>query len=251
MGGYDQAVARLLVAAGWRMWAVPFFLRVVHAFRFLRNIAFLRRSLSRAIALDVLAYTGVGGLAVHAVQRLRRARPATAPSISVESAAEFGDWADRLWEACRNDYGMCAVRNAETLRILYPGANEKFIRLKVMRCETCIGWAVVLDTQLSGHRQFGGMRLGSLVDCFAAPGDAAAVALAARETLERRGVDLLVSNQAHAAWGRALRAAGLLAGPSNFLLALSPALAKTLAAARVEDRDIHMNRGDGDGPINL
>jgi hypothetical protein len=61
----------------------------------------------------------------------------------------------------------------------------------------------------------------------------------------------MVSNQAHAAWLGALKAAGFLSGPSNFLLAISPALTEMLKTARVEDRDIHMNRGDGDGPINL
>ena len=47
------------------------------------------------------------------------------------------------------------------------------------------------------------------------------------------------------------RAAGFLSGPSNFLLTISPALTQVLKAAPVEDRDVHINRGDGDGPINL
>jgi hypothetical protein len=251
MGGYDQAVARLLVAAGWRIWPVPFLFRIVHPPRFLHNIAFLRRSRPRAVALDALAYTGVGWAGVHAVQRFCRPKPPRDPSIVADPVTEFGDWADLLWEACRTGYGMCAVRDAEVLRILYPGGNEKFIRLKVMRREKCIGWAVCLDTQLAGHRQFGNLRLGSLVDCFAAPEDGAAVAVAAREVLEKRDVDLIVSNQAHAAWLSALRMAGFLSGPSNFLLTISPGLTQVLKAARVEDRDVHINRGDGDGPINL
>jgi hypothetical protein len=71
---------------------------------------------------------------------------------------------------------------------------------------------------------------------------------AAAGLLERRGVDLVISNQMHGAWGTALAESGFRAGPSNFLLALSPALA---AQAGVRQDLFHFNRGDGDGPIHL
>jgi len=45
----------------------------------------------------------------------------------------------------------------------------------------------------------------------------------------------------------ALRADGFFAGPSNFLFAAS----KGLTALGVPSADLHMNRGDGDGPVNL
>ena len=64
-----------------------------------------------------------------------------------------------------------------------------------------------------------------------------------------RGVDLIVSNQLHAAWSLALLDAGFRLGPSNYLLAASPALAACAGTAR--DDEFHINRGDGDGPIHL
>jgi len=67
--------------------------------------------------------------------------------------------------------------------------------------------------------------------------------------LEQRGVDLIVSNQLHPAWSQALLRSGFRTGPSNYLLALSPALARAATGAG-HDRS-HFNRGDGDGPIHL
>jgi hypothetical protein len=108
---------------------------------------------------------------------------------------------------------------------------------------------VLLDTQMRGHLQFGDMRVGSIVDCLAAPEQAGAVMRAAAGVLEERGVDLMVSNQLHRAWSDALQQAGFRKGPSNFLLALSPALAECVNGAG--DDGFHFNRGDGDGPIHL
>ena len=118
-----------------------------------------------------------------------------------------------------------------------------------LRVHAVGGWAVVLDTQMKNHKQFGDMRVGTIVDCLAPPDDAATVVRAATRTLEKRGVDLIVSNQLHAAWCAGLAGAGFRRGPSNFLFALAPALAALLEDA--EDGDIHINRGDGDGPIHL
>ena len=109
----------------------------------------------------------------------------------------------------------------------------------------------MLDTQMSGHKQFGSMRVGSIVDCLASPADAAAVIRAATRFLETRGVDIIISNQSSSAWCKALAANGYLTGPSNFILALSPKLAESLTPLPEHKPAIHMNRGDGDGPINL
>src|SRR5690606_4977416 len=95
-------------------------------------------------------------------------------------------------------------RDAGELDALYPPGSEKPIRLKVSVDGDAVGWALVFDSRLRDHRQFGDMRLGTLVDCLAVPGREPEVALAAREHLRARGVDLVVSNQQHAAWGQAL-----------------------------------------------
>ena len=206
MGGYDQAVARLLVAAGWRIWPVPFLFRIVHPRRFLHNIVFLRRSRFRAVALDAGLYgRGLGR---------RSRRPAVLPPQALARPLGRGRAGGGVWRLGRFPVGGLPDRLRHVRGARRRGPANPLPRLQREvhppegdAAEKCIGWAVVLDTQLSGHRQFGNLRLGSLVDFFASPEDAAAVAGAAREVLERRSVDLIVSNQAHAAWLGAARRA--------------------------------------------
>ena len=133
------------------------------------------------------------------------------------------------------------ARCAATLDGLYPPDDARFLRI-----HAADGWAVVLDTAMRGHKQFGSLRVGTIVDCLAPFPGAPAVIRAAARALEDRGVDLIVSNQLHAAWSRALLDAAFRRGPSNFLLALSPALAADAPA--LADGELHINRGDGDGP---
>ena len=120
-------------------------------------------------------------------------------------------------------YALIAQRDAATLDALYPPADPRFLRVRAAG-----GWALLLDTQMQHHKQFGDMRVGTIVDCLA-PADAApAVMRAAAALLESRGVDMIVSNQMHGAWSRALLDAGFRRGPSNYLLALAPAFAASV-----------------------
>jgi hypothetical protein len=95
------------------------------------------------------------------------------------------------------------------------------------------------------------MRLGSIVDALAVPGFENAIVAAAIDRLRDERVDLVVSNQSHAALTGAMRRHGFLNGPSNFLFAASPALAGRIGPAAANLGRYHLNRGDGDGPINL
>jgi hypothetical protein len=251
MGGREEPVARLLRSAGWEMFSVPFYFHIVHPFRFLRNITYVRRSPLRRCVLDTLAFSGLGWLGTLGLRACYRSRVEKQSSVSAELVDDFGDWADVLWTDHKSHYGLCAVRDGEVLRSLYPKDAPSFLRLKVMNGSRPLGWALLMNTQLSGHKQFGNMRLGSIVDCFAAPADAAIVIHEARAALQTAGVDLIASNQSHRAWRAALKTSGFISGPSNFLFASSKALSRRLVDAGVRADDIHVNRGDGDGPINL
>jgi hypothetical protein len=145
---------------------------------------------------------------------------------------------------------MVGIRDGITLNTLYP-SGERCIRLKVSENGNPIGWAVVLDTPLVGHKYFGNLRLGSIVDGLASPPNASKVIGLATSYLEQRGVELIVSNQMHCDWCYALRGAGFLRGPSNFLFTASKELTKLLKPIEKHKGGIHLNRGDGDGPIHL
>jgi hypothetical protein len=251
MGSLRESLPRLLRASGWSLAPVPFFFRVVHPFPFLRNSVYLRRNGPLRFLLDVLAFSGLGWTAIKLIHAVASPAAGPSPATTSEIVDEFAGWTDELWEACKDHYGMCAVRDSQTLQVLYPRDDARFIRLRVKRADRTIGWAVLLNNKWWNHRHFGRMRLGSIADCFAAPADAPEVVRCAVRFLQQRSVDLIVSNQSHAAWCKAFRASGFLPGPTNFNFASSRRLTQVLQSAGVRLGDMHWTRGDGDGPINL
>jgi hypothetical protein len=236
MGGWDKPLPQMLKSLKWRMCEVPFHFKIVHPARFLRQIQTLRTSAVRRWVLDAASVTGAGWLGMKTLGWSRRL-----PSQECELATSFHGWADEVWRRSRDGYGLIGVRDAATLDALYPVDDRRFLRMRAAG-----GWAVLLDTQMRGHKQFGEMRVGTIVDCLSPVENAATVVRAAAALLESRGVDLIVSNQMHGAWSRGLTEAGFRRGPSNYLLALSPAF-----GAQGKEDEFHFNRGDGDGPIHL
>jgi hypothetical protein len=248
MGGMDERLPMILAAMDWKLLMVPFYFHILSPSKFFANITYLRRCRRNRIVLEFLRYSRLGAVGVRLAQvRLWN----SADSAYSESFTEFCTWADAIWEKCKGRYSFIAERDSRTLNALYTRSDRKFLRLRISRGGENLGWVVMLDTQMSGHKYFGNMRVGSIVDCLAAPEYAHCAACCATRFLERRGVDIVVSNQASSAWCTALAAAGFLKGPSNFILALSPKLADKLQPLDVSKSSFHMNRGDGDGPGTL
>jgi hypothetical protein len=247
MGGFDRPLPTMLKAMRWEMAIVPFYFKVNHPSRFLREISPLRSSPARRAAAGLAAVTGAGWLGIKALHWMRsRATPQT----SVEVINSFGSWADDLWQQCSSQYALIGNRDRATLNILYAG-GKNFVCLKVACANRVAGWAVVLDTQMRKNKYFANLRVGSIADCLATPKDAPAVVVAATRALQERGVDLVIANHSHFAWRQAFRSAGFLEGPSNFIFAASPAFAEKLHPFDRNQPQVYLNRGDGDGPVNL
>ncbi len=248
MGGFHNPLPQMLKAMGWSLQAVPFHFKVNHPVKFLRNVALLRQSPLRRLAANLAAFTGAGWLGIHAVQRIRSL--GTGAAANTEPVASFGEWADEVWQQCQPRYALLACRDRANLNVLYPN-DKSFVRLKVSRGSEVLGWAVLLDTQMNDNKYFGDMRLGSIADCLTLPENASVVVHAATCFLQDRGVDLIVSNQQHAAWGTALKKGGFFSGPSNFIFAAGKSLTELLSPLESTSPELHLNRGDGDGPVNL
>lgn len=152
---------------------------------------------------------------------------------------------DSLWLQSREQYQMTTVRDSDTLRRLYARTDEHFTRLRIRRGATDIGWAVVGKRRKDA--KYGSMWVGSIVDCWASPENALAVAQAATKELETQGADLIVSNQSHTSWGHALEHCGFFKGPSNFIFAASKKYAEILQPLGENSRAFHITRADGDG----
>jgi len=250
MDGYDHPLPQMLVRLGWAHCLVPFFFRVVNPSRFLRNMQTLRSSPSRKFLLDLAAYSGAGWAGSKLFQGYRALVAPRSPAVECREVASFetagvAESLQSLWERARQTCPFTAVRNAEALRILYPPEQTHLTRLLLRRNGSAIGWAVVGERRKDA--KYGSMRVGSVVDCFALPGELFSVVRCATQTLEQQGFDLILSNQSHQAWGEAFKAAGYLPGPSNFIFAASKKLTQLLAPFEEVRPRMHVTRADGDG----
>ncbi len=251
-GGHEQPVVQMLRRMRWLLHDTPFCLLICHPRRFLRHNRLLRESPGRALALDALAFSGAGSLglrALHATQRARRPRRFRAHASEVP---RFGPWADFLWETHRDKYLALAVRDAAVMNTLLPeGDWPRGIRLRVTQGGRDLGWAVVMDTQMQNDERFGHLRVGSVVDCFADPDDAGEVAHAATRFLRARGVDLIMSNQAHPRWARGFAENGYIVLQKRRIFAASPALRQALEPLEETLQGLHLTNMDGHGPMTL
>jgi hypothetical protein len=252
MGGYQENLVRMLKTMKWSLVSCPFYFKVNHPFRFLREIVFLRhKRRAMRMMLDALAFSGLGWMAIKSLQSVKRLTHRAAADVACEEVPTFSSWADEIWKRSHGNYAMIALRDTVVLNTLYPGCDERFRRVRVLRRGEVIGWAVALTTKMKEHKHFGDMRVGSVVDCLALPGEEHPVIATVTRHLEGLGVDIIVTNQLHSSWCTAFAKGGYLSGPSNFIFAVSREVAKKLHPFHLKVSEVHMTRGDGDGPIHL
>jgi hypothetical protein len=247
-GGENTQVTRLARALGWQLHPVPFYFKVLHGARFLRQIRYLRTTRLRKLLLDLAAISGAGWVATTATRALLTRRPRSKSPLQVEVVDRFGPWADELWRGCAAFYSFLAVRTSEVLNRVYPPGRPGLFRLRITRAGEVIGYAIVHDAQAWHPEMLGEMRVGTLVDGFARPEHAQEVVWLGARTLEQRGVDLIISNQSHPAWGAALRRTGFIEGPTHCTFAAAKPLAEQIRTVDPDLRELHLSRGDGDWP---
>jgi len=243
MGGYDRPLPKMLKAMGWTLALVPFYFRIVHPFRFLRQMTTIRNSRWRRWLMDLGAFSGMGWAALTVAQNVKRLRITGVGSIESMEVDEFPDWTDALWLEAKDDYRLASIRDRKTLARLYPAEDKHLTKLCVFRQGKPVGWAVVGERRKDA--KYGSLRVGSIVDCWARPEHAPYVILAATQTLEKQEVDLILSNQSHQQWCRALESAGYWRVASNFIFAYSKNLSALLGPAQISE--FHLNRANGDG----
>lgn len=246
MGSQEKPLPRLLSAAGWRVSAVPFLFRVHRVGRFLKEVQVLHRSALRSAAARTARWTGVGSIGVSVMQRRR-----VTCDGQVRRESDWGSWADEIWQSYRERCSFAVRRDRRTLASLYPADDLRLQILLVHRNQKPVGWAVCSNTKFTNHNYFGNLQVGSILDCGAIPDAMALTAILADQELTSAGADLVLVNQSHAEWVEAFRSSGFLAGPSNYLLAMSKQLAAAVPSAKDGERRVHITRGDGDGRIHL
>jgi hypothetical protein len=246
MGSEDRPLPKLLTALGWLVRPVPFLFRVHCAGNFLRELQMLRTSPMKRIASQAARFTGLGAAGLTVMQRQR-----TPGKGSIRQVNAWGEWADELWQGCREHCSFAVQRDRRTLERLYPTSDLR-TKIFLVECNAKpVGWSVCWNAALKNHRHFGSLRVGSILDCMAYPDAMALTAVLTDREMALQEVDLVLVNHSHAAWVRAFSSAGFLAGPSNYLLAISKRLTELVRAEPQGEERMHVTRGDGDGRIHL
>ena len=246
MQGYKQPLPRLLIKMGWSHCLLPFYIRVLNTRRFLWNIQVLRGTSGRRFVTNFAAYSGSAWLAINLLQETSKLK-IQQPQSYYEVVQDFGDWADQVWQDSEGHYKFLPLRTHETLKRLYPAENSNFTRLRVRRGSRTLGWAVVGHVRRWNDPNYGTLYIGTILDSLGKPEDSTAIIQAATQGLEDRGVDLIISNQSHPSWAKALRRSGYLAVPSNYVFAVSKPLAQLLMPFPSSVSSMHMNRSCADG----
>jgi hypothetical protein len=250
MGSESRPFPRLLKGAQWNISQVPFLFRVVRAGRFLRELPVLRTSPARRAVAALAALTGAGGVALSLRQYRASLSVLSVRDLSIEPVEAWDGWVDDLWGQYRGHCSFAVTRDLPTLRELHP-LNDRDRGYLIRRSGRPVGWMCVRISPMRGHKHFGDLTVATIVDGVALPDAMHGAVTLVSKAAARAGADLLVTNQSHALWVGAFRAAGYLAGPSNYILALSKQLAADIDAQPEGRSRMHFTRGDSDGRIHL
>jgi hypothetical protein len=255
MGGMDMPFPRLLKALRWNIEPVPFQFRVLRPVRFLKEVRMLQRTPARLWAARVAAVTGTGWAGIRTAQwagGLRARLKKRIPRVEAQPVADWGSWTDEIWELYRQECSMAGVRDCATMRLFQPSDAPRFRVYQFKNADgRVVGWASIQGRQMENSPHFGNLLVNTVLDSVCLPGWEDSVARGATEVCSRGGADLIVSNQQRTSWVEALRKSGFLTGPSNYLLALSPALTAALKPLAEHYGSVHISRADADGRVQL
>lgn len=247
--GTSQKKVEVLAADGWGVHVFPLFLHVADFTAFFREARLLGDRSRLQSAARMLASFGLPQLALAGAQAALAARAPSLRAVAVTQEEGFGGWADEVWEAAKSAYGVIAERTAVALAQLMPmGEWPNATPLKVERAGVTLGWAAVRVRQSSVDPLFGNLKVGSLIDMLAVPGQEAVVAKAALAHLKHLGAEVIGASATHPDWIAALGRAGFLTIPDRRRFAASPELMAACGGLDKLARSLHLTLIDGDGP---
>jgi hypothetical protein len=247
VGTPDVEAHRFFVKLGWKWRLAPFFFYPVRVTKTLLGLRYFKERPKLRYAAILGAFSGAG-LGLSGLLSLRRHLASFLSTCQIFEERVFDDWADRIFTGALPEYAAAMRSDAATLNIVYPPGDAGYARLRVRRKGTKedVGWIVTTIKQMRNNRYFGALKVGTLADGFGRVADAPALVAAGIDYLAQTGVDIIIANFLHSAWARACRRSGMIAGPSNFNLFVSPG-GSLLREDSCPPEEIHVARGHGDG----
>ncbi|MGH9755747.1 MAG: hypothetical protein ACREA2_23435 [Blastocatellia bacterium] len=251
VGTPEVEAFRFLVKLGWRWRLAPFFFYPVRVTKALLGLRHFKERPKMRYAALIGACSGVGA-GLSGLLSLRRHLASFLSTCQSSEEIAFDDWADRIFTDALPEYPVAIRSDAATLNIVYPPDNPGLTRLRARRkgakqdVGQDVGWIVVASKQMKDNHYFGDLKIGTLADGFGRAADAPALVAAGINYLAEAGADIIVANFLHSAWVRACCRAGMIAGPSNYNLFVSPG-GPLLREDHWPPEEIHVARGHGDG----
>jgi hypothetical protein len=247
LGGPPQ-IGRILVRMGWaEVGRLGLFLWPLRLADVAAEMPGLRRTAWRRRLAAAIAAVPVANLWSSAA-RLALSATTAARGVRGVLCREFGDWADDTWQRVAARYAGVTRRDGAALNRLFNPDERALELVRVTRRGRDIGWVLVTGDVLRPpdvDLGFGRLRVGAIVDAFAAPEDARGVLAAGLQRLASDGVALVFGHFSHAAWRAACRSLGAFvrSGPPLFVSAAGKAL---LDGGTLDGW--HLTDGDNDGP---
>ena len=246
MGGAGAPLPRLLQALGWRLHTVPFYFRLLHPARCLRELRPLRSSPARRLAAAVAAASGAATLAAAFAHRVSGAVRREADAFDAEPVSSWAGWSDAPWQAFLPGVTFGVCRTSGVLPYLYRDAGPGLRTWRLVRGGAVEGWFGLAIARQIDNPHFGNLTVATLTDCLGTPAAVRAGVALAVEQARAGGADLVITNQTHHVLRESCAAAGWRQGPSNFLLGTSPALSRLIDLPTA-----YVTRRDGDGLTHL
>jgi len=246
MGSAELPFPRMLKAMGWGLHTAPFYYRLLRPSRCVRHLGPLRATRARRLAARVAAATGLAALAGRAAHHPSAETRRIAAGFSAEPVQRWDDWADAAWEVFAEHLSFGVRRTRDALPFFYPFTERSPHAWMLTHRGAVQGWFGLAVRPMTGNAYFGDLTVATLTDCVGTREAVRAGMALAVEQAAAEGADILVTNQQHRLLGESCLAAGWRQGPSNFLVATSPALNKSFDGSTA-----YVTRRDGDGLTNL
>ena len=253
MGGEDGPFAQLLLRLGWRAGYIGSFLCPLRPHAVLKALPHIQREPRLRRVARLMEWSGAARALSTLAPALLRLRTRGSNRLTTRAIPAFPEELRSLATIPLDGYKAGMLRSPEVLNWMYPVGEPSIRRFVVEWNGRPCGWYAyqVVDLRPLGNRaQFGPLLMGFVIESYAEPEHAGAIArLLVRAGLDE-GVDLMLANHSHALWHRALLQAGFFRGPRRFGYFRSPGLEKLLMAGGFGEEDLWVTRGD-DGYYTL
>src|SRR5262249_50340860 len=141
--------------------------------------------------------TGAASLGAGLVHYSQGEARRLAATLHREPVAEWGSWADRVWDAFVPRVSFTVLRNQELLPFFYRLGKDPIHAWLLHRDGDPEGWFALANTRMHANPYFGNLQVATLTDCVGSESAIRAGCLLAIDAARELGADLLITNQQH------------------------------------------------------